>query len=391
MSCDTRSAIDVPSRTAQTPSVIGSSTRESVRERSRSTGAVVSPSTTIPISATASSGARTLRDQLARSTVPPRWRPARDDEVAHAREPGERVGPRPAEASASRRISARPRATRAAFALSPSESPSAAARGEGDHVLRRGAQLDAGDVVGHVDAEERGVSDELKPHGQLEVVARPPRRRPGGRGRSRRRCSARRGPRQDDPRTSVERRAPVLGSRPFVRLTIGAVPGSEGTTSAKTLLGTATTTTSASAIGASAIVAAATPRRSTPRAYRGLRPVACDHRDLLRVARSKRHVVAVVAEQARERRAPRARADDDGLHSDVTKSIETGTPSSPNRLAQLVLDPVPVVARHEPSIVHEEPEARRPRGDLRAVHEVESPAPAARRLARLSKLAAERG
>ena len=63
-------------------------------------------------------------------------------------------------------------------------------------------------------------------------------------------------------RTSVESRSPVAGSRPFVRLSTGAAPGSAPTTSPKAPLGTATTTSSASATGASAIAAAAMPARS---------------------------------------------------------------------------------------------------------------------------------
>ena len=56
-----------------------------------------------------------------------------------------------------------------------------------------------------------------------------------------------------------------------------------------------------------------------------------DRLGLNRVARGERHLVAVVAQQARERRSPRACADDDGSHSLVTKSMETGTPSRPKR------------------------------------------------------------
>ncbi len=64
-------------------------------------------------------------------------------------------------------------------------------------------------------------------------------------------------------RTSVESRSPVAGSRPFVRLSTGALPGSAPTTPAKAALGTATTTRFASSSGASAIVVATMPERST--------------------------------------------------------------------------------------------------------------------------------
>lgn len=87
----TSSSSDVPSSTLQTPSVIGVSILSRC-ERSRSTGAVVRPSTTIPISRTASR-IGPLRDQFPCAAVAARLRPARDDEVAHTGKPRERLGP----------------------------------------------------------------------------------------------------------------------------------------------------------------------------------------------------------------------------------------------------------------------------------------------------------
>src|SRR5204863_3129687 len=58
-------------------------------------------------------------------------------------------------------------------------------------------------------------------------------------------------------------------------------------------------------------------------------------------------------------------------------------------LAQLVLDPVAVVARHEAGIVDRDAEARRARSDLRAVEKVQPLAALRRRLARLAQLAEE--
>ena len=55
-----------------------------------------------------------------------------------------------------------------------------------------------------------------------------------------------------------------------------------------------------------------------------------DRRRLLRVTADERDRVAAVDEQAGERRSPRAGADDEGLHPRRTKSIATGTPSSPH-------------------------------------------------------------
>src|SRR5919108_6050764 len=58
-------------------------------------------------------------------------------------------------------------------------------------------------------------------------------------------------------------------------------------------------------------------------------------------------------------------------------------------LAELVLDPVAVVARHQTGIVDEEAEARRPGANLRPVEQVQpSPVPG-RRLARLAQLGEE--
>src|SRR2546421_12692697 len=50
-------------------------------------------------------------------------------------------------------------------------------------------------------------------------------------------------------------------------------------------------------------------------------------------------------------------------------------------LAQLVLDPVAIVARDEPRIVDEDAEARRSRVDLRGVEQIQAPTVARRRLA----------
>src|SRR4029079_14025815 len=55
--------------------------------------------------------------------------------------------------------------------------------------------------------------------------------------------------------------------------------------------------------------------------------------------------------------------------------------------AQLVLDPVAVVARYEARVVHVDAEARRPRAHLRAVEQVQALAVPGRRLAHLAQLA----
>ena len=56
-----------------------------------------------------------------------------------------------------------------------------------------------------------------------------------------------------------------------------------------------------------------------------------DRLGLSRVARRERHLVAVVPQKTRDGGPPRPRSDHDDPHSDVTKSMETGTPSSPKR------------------------------------------------------------
>ena len=173
-------------------------------------------------------------------------------------------------------------------------------------------------------------------------------------------------------RSRHERREPVAGRR------VEALREAEHRRAAgqrtrrrspKAALGTATTTRFASAIGASSTVAASIPRqvdarqvardcapsRGSPRPARG-RGRRASRRD-----RGRRG--------ARERRAPRATADDDDVHAPSSderwKSIDTGTPCELEARAQLVLDPVAVVARDEPRVVDEDAEPRRPRAGLR--------------------------
>ena len=115
--------------------------------------------------------ARAARDELARATVPARRRPARHDEVAHPGEAGERVRPGAGRLGEPPHLREAARDERRLRVVAERE-PVRAARGQRDDVLRRRAQLDAGDVVAHVDAEEDGVHGDLNPHRELEVVAR---------------------------------------------------------------------------------------------------------------------------------------------------------------------------------------------------------------------------
>ena len=188
-------AAAVPSRTAHTPSVIGSSI-PSRRERSRSTGAVVSPSTTCPISASASLGRRAARDQLAGAAVAAVSVPAGDDQVAHPRQPGERLRlgaerlaepghldePAGDRAPPSRCRRARARRRRRRRARSRSSPRRRARRRRGRRSRRRGRQLEL-------------IASWSAPR-ELAVLARDHRRARAGPRRPPRRCS---GPRARRP------------------------------------------------------------------------------------------------------------------------------------------------------------------------------------------------
>jgi hypothetical protein len=139
--------------------------------------------------------------------------------------------------------------------------PVDAAGRERDHVLRRGAELDADDVRVDVDAEDERVDR------ALELARRAPRPRE----RSRRRGQAARDllrhvrAGEDGDRaaaTSVESRSPVAGSSPSSARAPGASPGSARATSAKRFDGTARTISSASS-RPSRDCPGTTPERST--------------------------------------------------------------------------------------------------------------------------------
>ena len=213
-------------------------------------------------------------------------------------------------ASPSRAISTRPRVTSAAFALSPSSRPSTRAGRERDHVLRGRAQLDADHVVVHVDAEEARVDRLLEPARELAVLARDHgRAREAGRdllGHVRARQHRDRAGRGRASRAA--RRS--SGSRPFVRPSTGASPGSASTTERNARLGTATTTSSASSIGASATVVASIPGQVELAQEARVAARLANRARVLGVMGRERHRVAAVGEQPREARAPRPAADD---------------------------------------------------------------------------------
>ena len=209
------------------------------------------------------SGVSAAGDQLAGAAVAAARVPAGDDQVAHPGEAGERLRVGARRLAEPRHLGEPARDQRRLGVVARADAV-ARAGGERDHVLRGGAELDADQVVVEVDAEDRRVE-----------------RRPGARGRARASSlaitaapgspaatsSAMFGPDMTAtgrPRTSVESRSPLSGSRPLVRLSSGAEPGSASTTVARTRgSGAATTTRSASSTGASASVVAATSARST--------------------------------------------------------------------------------------------------------------------------------
>ena len=255
---------------------------------------------------------RALGDELTGAPVPARRRPARDDQVAHPRQPREGVR------ACACRLREPPHLRNPAgderrLRVVPEAESVGPARGERDHVLGRRAQLHSHDVLVD-DAEDRRVQRELKPDRELEICACDDR----GRREPLATSSAMFGPERTAtgrPATSDDSRSPVLGSSPFVRLSTGEAPGSAPTTSPKTREGTATTTSSALSIGASSTRAAAIPLSVGFSRVARIPSGFADRGDLLGVASRQRHVVAAVAEQARERRAPRARPDDDSFHS----------------------------------------------------------------------------
>ena len=113
-------------------------------------------------------------------------------------EPGERLGPR------SRRLGeaahlGEPARDERRLRVVPEPEPVGAARGERDHVLGRGAELDADDVVVDVDAERRRGDRELELHRERAILARDHGRGGQARARSPRRCSGRRARRPAGP------------------------------------------------------------------------------------------------------------------------------------------------------------------------------------------------
>ena len=170
MSVVTRSVNGAPSRTAQTPfgdrQLDVEAMREIAEHRCRR-----QPLDDHADLRSGLLGPRAARDELPRPPIPAGRRPARDDQVSHSGQSGERVRPR------ARRLGEPPHLCQAArderrLGVVAEREAVRPTCGERDDVLRRRAELDADDVVAHVDAEEDRVHRDLDAHGELEVVAR---------------------------------------------------------------------------------------------------------------------------------------------------------------------------------------------------------------------------
>ena len=286
----------MPSSTAQTPSVIGSSTPMR-RDRSRSTGAVVSPSTTCPICALASSGvAPCAINSPARRLRPSGWKhvairspiPARPENVS---------GSAP-QASPSRVISTRPRVMRADLALSPRPRPSTA---PAESAITFFAAPQSSTPITSpldVDAERARVDRVLQAQRERFVVGCDH----GGARQSGRDLLRHVRPREHRHGATLhEGREPVAGRR---------VEAFDETEDRR--------------------VAAHSCQHLAERAARdrdGDDVSLLVRRAVDRHARRDEHVVAAVAEQTTEHPTPRARADDDESHERSRKSTTTGTPS----------------------------------------------------------------
>src|SRR5439155_16067522 len=115
--------------------------------------------------------AQSLRDQLACVPVAPVAAPARDDQVAHAGEPGEGLGPRSRGLPEPRHLGETARDQRRLRVVAEIEAVDAACR-EPDHVLRRRTELDADHVGVHIRAEDGRVDCVLQLACEKAVVAR---------------------------------------------------------------------------------------------------------------------------------------------------------------------------------------------------------------------------
>ena len=174
------------------------------------------------------------------------------------------VSARAPAASPSLAISARPRAMRDAFALSPSDRPSTPPAASAITFF----------AAAHSSTPTRSGLTYARKRPELRACWSRPARKPSSLaitaavGRPAAISSAMFGPERTATErswTRVESRSPVSGSRPLTRLRTGASPGRASTTSAKALLGTATAATSTSPEASASATASAAPRSTLGR------------------------------------------------------------------------------------------------------------------------------
>ena len=218
-----------------------------------------------------------------------------------------------ADASPSRAISTSPRVISAAFALSPSPSPSTPPAASAITFFAA-AQSSTPTMSGLTYTRKTA---------ELIACWSWPARNPSSLaitaavGRPSAISSAMFGPERtatDRPRTRVERRSPVAGSSPFVRLSTGASPGSDATTSANDGSAPRRRSRRRRAGTSSSVTASARRARSTLVQVAGVAARLRDRRAPARRVAGEHDVVAAVEQDARERRSPRARADDEEPH-----------------------------------------------------------------------------
>src|SRR5439155_21055657 len=120
--------------------------------------------------------------------------------------------------------------------------------------------------------------------------------------------------------------------------------------------------------------------------------------DLLRIAARERDLMAAVAQEAGAARPPRPAADDHDSHGAILTPRNRltrdevdrhGHALEPEVVADLVLDPVAVVAGDQTRVVDREAKAGWARGDLRPVEQIEALAVPRRRLPPFAQLGEE--
>ena len=246
-------------------------------------------------------GARASGDQLAGAPVAAGRVPARDDEVAEAGKAGERLLLGARRLAEARHLGQSARDDRRLRVVAHTETVGAS-RGERDHVLRRGAELDADQVGVRVDAEG-GRGDRLLEAERETFVL----------GRDHGRAGQAGGDllRHVRPGEYGDRTVGDEGREPLAGRGIEALDEAEHR------------------CAATDVVEHLAERSARHRDHDEVGLLV--RRLVERGADGDGHVVPAPGQQVGERGSPRAAADDDDVHVRFLKSIATGTPSSSNR------------------------------------------------------------